>query len=215
MQSCVSYCSPSQEISFLSTPKLVVEVVAEAELEPVVVDLKAVAEVVPATPLEFGAVHYVLGGVVLQVEQGVLATTEVRCVLQRSVVDSQIGITGGAGPVIAPVDVVEGDPGPHRQWPAIERPSNIQRGCNRSHIDGRVIHIVLNAVPVGVFALQQVLLTHRIVGADADAPAPGVTAKVEGARRAGVEIVPGDIAADARDLEVVFLSTPAEARGQV
>src|SRR5262249_46755211 len=154
LPSCVSYCSPSQEISFFGAPKLVVEVVAEAELEPVVIDFKAVAEVVPAAPLELGAVHYVLGGVVLQVEQAVLTATEVRGVLQRSVVDSQVRITCGAGPVIAPVDVVEGDPGPHRQRPAIERPSNIQRGCDRGHIDGSVIHIVLNAVPVGVFALQ-------------------------------------------------------------
>src|SRR5207244_12765329 len=89
------------------TSKLVVEVVFEGELHLVVVKDEAIEEVRPAAPLELAAHHYVLGGVMKQIDQPVLAAMKAGRRLQNLIVDIHQRVAAARAPAIAPVAVID------------------------------------------------------------------------------------------------------------
>src|SRR5437879_4357707 len=134
-------------ISFRRSPQFVVEVVSGAELDTIVVEGKAILEIIPAAPLELTTDHHVLGRVVQKVHETVLAPTKLGGILQRNVVDLQHRIANTAAPTLTPVAVIERDHTEDRQRVSVDWPECVQ-GENWCDIDGRIIHIVLNAMPI-------------------------------------------------------------------
>lgn len=82
--------SDATSLFSLFAPELVVEVVSERGLNPIIVILEAVVQVISAAPLKLAAHHDVLGRVMKQVDDAILSQMKVRRELQSSVVDSQV-----------------------------------------------------------------------------------------------------------------------------
>src|SRR5262249_4233523 len=98
-----------------------------------------------------------------------------------------------AAPAVAPIAVVEAHYPQHGQGRSCYRRHWVARIQHRRDIRRRVIHVVLNTVPVYDLHFDDVFFSYTDVGGRVHATAPDVSAKVE--RCGAIEIIPGDVAA--------------------
>ena len=158
-----------------------------------------------------GPQEHARGRVVEEVGERVLALLERVVRLGVAVVDVQHRVAHRARPLRVPVEVEEGDDADEGQGLAHDRGPRVLEVVLDPDVHGRVVHVVLDALAVDEREPRHVLAELQVRG-NVDPPAGGVAAEVE---LVGVQVVPLDLAQDARDLDVAPVARLAEVRREV
>src|SRR5262245_43770118 len=184
-------------------PQMEVEVEPRRELDSVVVHGEAVAEVLPAAPLELEAGHDdVLDRVVEEVGESVVPSLERVGLLPAAVVDVQVRVPDRGGEPIAPAEVVEPDDPKDGEGLAGERPARVAGVGLDAYVHRRVVHVVLDALAVHDRGPDRAVHRRLDVGAEIHAPARLVAAEVDGVVD---RVRPGHVPIDRRQLDVAPL----------